>query len=89
MVKIVDVNRDMVREQKEVVKIFCSEGKLDEARDAVVKLKVMQVIRDVADGDYEDARQAIWDCENLFGNLGWWKELEDEEKLHELLHEVR
>lgn len=88
MMKNININWGMVREQKEEAKKLCLEGKLDEARAVVEKFKAMQAILDVADRDDEDARQAIWDCENLFGNLDWWEGLEDEEKLRELLHEV-
>ena len=89
ILKDIGINWDMVRGQKEKAKQLCLEGKVDEARAAVEKLKVMQAILDISIGCYEDARQAIWDCENLVGNLVWWNELEDEEKIRELLHAVR
>lgn len=89
ILKNIGVNWDMVFDQKEAVKIFCLEGNLDEARAAVEKLKVMQAILQVAGGHYDEATKTIGDCSKLFGNLDWWEDLEDEEKLRELLYEVR
>lgn len=85
----INITWDMVREQKEAAKNLCLEGKLDEARDVVEKIKAMQAIQHVLGGHYDEATRILWDCSNLFGNRDWWADLADEEKFSELLHELR
>ena len=89
MTKYINITLGMVREQKAEAQKLCFEGRLDEARVAVEKIKAMQAIDHVLGGHYDEATRILWDCSNLFGNRDWWADLADEEKLGELLRELR